>query len=115
MSFESPRSRGSGCGIALSYALSAVTGCVGVAVWLSARSLILAILKHTRISVWSWGAVDKFGFLLLGLGWLISVFLSQNYYERGFEKDLLWPRFLRVSLIEVLVLGLIVGGTLLLA
>jgi len=109
MSFEPSQSWGSGWGVVLSYLLAAVTGIVGVVLWLLGRSLVLKLLQSSAISHWAWGAIDKFSFLLLAIAWLVLVLVSRNYYERGSQKGKLWPRFLRVFGGEAVVLLVVVA------
>ncbi len=94
----------------LPYLLMAVSGLLAVVILLLMRSLILAILFATHVNVWAWGAIDKFSFILLAVLWLVFVLFSHHYYERGLEQHLLWPRFWRISGIEVLIIALILVG-----
>jgi hypothetical protein len=110
MSYEPIRSNGQGWGVVLSYLLAAVTGAVGLGLWLLGRSLILELLQATGISVWAWGAIDKFGFLFLAIAWLVLVLFSQHYFESGFGVGRLWRRFFRVLGAEALTLAIVLGS-----
>lgn len=84
--------------------------------WVGASALALWLTLHLRINLidlnnfFGWGpwvliGVDKFGFLLLGLGWLVSVFVIEMYLRNSTTIALLWRRSLY--------LFLILGGSLL--
>jgi hypothetical protein len=110
MGFEPTRPHKPRFSFMISYALMVITGVLGIVTLLSMRSLILAVLRVTHVSIWAWGAIDKFSLILLAILWLIFVLFSQHYYERGLEKGALWPRFGRVIGLEVIISVLIFVG-----
>ncbi|MBX3001321.1 MAG: hypothetical protein KF893_22560 [Caldilineaceae bacterium] len=77
------------------------------------RDAILGLLPI--IGPWVMGAVDKFGFLFLGLLALIWVLYLEHYLRTGVEEHKLWSRALRVAIIQLVVLGIAEGLKLLTA
>lgn len=72
------------------------------AVWLmlQLRINLLDIAMAANVNPWALGAIDKFGLLLLGLGWIVGVFIVENYLRLGVERGVLWRRIGRVTAIE---------------
>ena len=58
-------------------------------------------------------AADRFGTVLLGLAWLIFVVASESYFRRILDGRLTAKQAAIVFAIEVLLLGIAVGGHLL--
>jgi hypothetical protein len=71
------------------------------------RDALLGLLPI--IGPWIMGAVDKFGLLFLGLLALIWVLYMEHYLRTGVEEDKFWPRVLRVTVIQFVVLGIAEG------
>jgi hypothetical protein len=71
------------------------------------RDALLGLLPI--IGPWVMGAVDKFGLLFLGLLALIWVLYIEHYLRTGVEENKFWQRALRVTVIQVLVLGIAEG------
>lgn len=46
--------------------------------------------------------LDKVYLVVLGVVWLVVWFLIEGYYIEGERKKILWPRFLRVTGIELI-------------
>lgn len=72
------------------------------AVWLmlQLRLNLLDIAMAANVNPWALGAIDKFGLLLLGLGWLVAVFIVENYLRMGVERGVLWRRIGRIAAVE---------------
>lgn len=85
--------------------------------WVGSSALALWLTLQLRINLidlnnfLGWGpwiliAVDKFGLLLLGLGWLIGVFVIELYLRAAQTLRRLGQRLLRVFLIVGIALAL---------
>jgi hypothetical protein len=83
----------------LSYLMVGVTSIVGIACWVMGREALLTIMRTSGLRPWTVSAVDRFGFILFGLLWLMLVYLSAHFYSKAVDEG----RLLRVFL-------LIVGG-----
>jgi hypothetical protein len=75
------------------------------------RNAMLRLLPV--VGPWNMGAVDKFGLLLIALIALVWIFFVEAYLRGGVEANTFWPRVLRVTLIQLLVLGVAYGFQLL--
>ncbi|MEZ4661094.1 MAG: hypothetical protein R2911_26385 [Caldilineaceae bacterium] len=84
------------------------------AAWIASSAVGLWLVLHLRINLidigmwleaspWIFGAVDKFGTILLGLGWLISVFLAEIYLRGGLNAGQLYQRIGRIAALEAAV------------
>ncbi len=91
----------------LPHLLSWVTGAVGLPILLLARTLVLQLLERFQVNVWAWGAIDKFSFLLFGIGWFVSIIVCEHRYEQAQAKGEIWRQFLRSLGIHVAVLAAI--------
>lgn len=80
-----------------------VWGLLYIVSWVGSSALTLWLTLQLRINLidlnnfLGWGAwvligVDKFGILLLGLGWLISVFVIEMHLRSGRTTAILWQR-----------------------
>jgi hypothetical protein len=65
------------------YLLWLVTAALGIADVLAARTLILEIAHASGLNPWAFGAVDKFGLIILGVGWIIWVYLWEARYRKA--------------------------------
>lgn len=79
--------------------------------WIASSAIGLWLVLHLRINLidigmwldaspWIFGAVDKFGTVLLGLGWLIAVFLAEMYLRNGLQSGKLYGRMGRLFGLE---------------
>ncbi|NLF03201.1 MAG: hypothetical protein GX601_19730 [Anaerolineales bacterium] len=93
----------------LAVALTAVTGLVGIPCWLLGREALKDVIRATGTNQWMVGFLDRAGFILFGLLWLILVYLSAHYYDQAVAKGKLWPTFLRVMGAEVAFIVLSLG------
>jgi hypothetical protein len=89
-----------------------VTMGLGVVDLLVGRRLILEVAIALGANPWAHGAIDKFGFLILGIVWLIMIYLVEYYYRRAAELGLrkLLRRFFLVAgaLISLAVVAVLV-------
>ncbi|MEZ4709144.1 MAG: hypothetical protein R3A44_18195 [Caldilineaceae bacterium] len=98
--------------------LAHTTACY--AAWIASSAVGLWLVLHLRINLidigmwleaspWIFGAVDKFGTILLGLGWLIAVFLAEMYLRGGLNAGQLYRRIGRVVVLEAVVAAASLG------
>jgi hypothetical protein len=73
----------------------------GLAFWLilQLRINLIDLNNFLGWGPWLLIAVDKFGLVLLGLAWLIGVFIIEMYLRASQTLRLLLQRLLRVSLV----------------
>ena len=85
------------------FAFSAVT------VWtmLQFRNALLGWLPV--VGPWVMTAMDKFGVLFLGLFAMGWIFFMEDYLRSGVAAGKLWPRMLRLALIQIIVLAVAYG------
>ncbi|AEE96400.1 hypothetical protein [Mahella australiensis] len=88
----------------LVYALIIITGALGLLDWFMLRDMILALLSSSSLDPWSWGAIDKICFIILGIMWLILIFVSAHCYEKGVVRKKLWRYFSFITGIELIIL-----------
>ena len=86
-------------------------GLSALGVWLifTLRSVLVGLAFALRLNPWQVRAVDNFGFVTLGLIWLIGVLLLEYRLRQAVAKNQLWKRAAYVGLAEVIVLGLCYG------
>ena len=65
-----------------------VTAALAVAAVLIARRLVLETAYALNVNPWAHGAIDKFAFLILGICWLISVYVIEHIYRKAAEVSL---------------------------
>jgi hypothetical protein len=68
------------------YLLWLVTAALGILDILLARTLVLEIAHASGLNPWAFGAVDKFGLIILGVGWIILVYLWEARYRKAAAK-----------------------------
>lgn len=85
------------------YVLWVAYGALSLWTTLEYRDVLLGLLPV--IGPWVMGAVDKFGILVFGLLALIWILYLENYLRTGIEEGKFWRRVLRVSIIQIGVLG----------
>lgn len=69
------------------YLLWLVTAALGILDVLVARTLILEIAHSSGLNPWAFAAVDKFGLILLGVGWIILVYLWEARYRKAARQS----------------------------
>jgi len=70
----------------LAYLLASITGVIGIFLWFTIRDTLMVTLTYFSFNFWSRPAIDNFSFLLLGIGWLVLVYFSNHYYQKGLEE-----------------------------
>lgn len=83
----------------------------GLAFWilLELRVNLLDIFVALELNPWAMGAVDKFGIVVLGLGWLIVAMVTEHLLRQSVLRNRLWPLLTRLIGLEVLILALSYG------
>lgn len=90
----------------LCYVLWIVSAALGVLDMFVSRGLVMRIFALTRTNRWVLGAIDRFGFLFLGLIGLAFVIFCEHYYREGVERNVLWRRFGLITAAELFLLVL---------
>ncbi|WP_054026286.1 hypothetical protein [Bacillus sp. FJAT-28004] len=88
----------------LSWLLTILPSLIGLALWLSLRTLVAQLLIISGISTWSWDAIQTFAFLSFGLLWLTSVFFIQfKLYNSGIQGQI-WNKFMLINAVLIFLL-----------
>lgn len=91
----------------LSLICSSVNAVIGVFMVFYLRDAIVVTAELSpRVSVWAIQLVEYTTAMVLGISWLIFVFVSQHYYEKDFIQSWIPKRFLVYTAIQVGILGL---------
>jgi len=69
-----------------------------------ARGLLMRIAGLTRWNMWVLGAIDRFGFFIIGIVGFCFALFFEYYYRRGAKKGLLWKRFGIVTIAQLALL-----------
>jgi len=88
----------------LSYISAGVTAVIGALNWFAIREFQRILVVYVGVSPWAWRAIDLFTFMILGILWLCGVYLSQDYYEKGYWKAELLKRLLTITGVQLFVL-----------
>jgi hypothetical protein len=85
------------------YILWLASAALGVADLLAARAVLRAVAFQLGADRWSLPAIEKFGFLGLGLAWLVLVYLCEALYQKDAAVGMnrLLRRFIRVTAVQV--------------
>ncbi|OAS87814.1 MULTISPECIES: hypothetical protein [Metabacillus] len=86
----------------LAYLFSAVTAFIGILLWFTIRETLMVTLTYVSFNFWSLPAIDNFSFLILGIGWLILVYFSYYYYQKGFKEGKALSKILRITGVQTL-------------
>jgi len=85
----------------LAFLLSSITGIIGIILWFTIRETLMVLITVSSINVWSHSAIDNFSFLLLGIGWLVLVYFSHYFYQKGYRKGRMLANFALLTSIQV--------------
>jgi hypothetical protein len=90
------------------YVVSLLLWLVGVGLtildFLYGRLLLMGLFGLTNLNYWMLSFLDRALVLILGLVGLTLVLYLEHYYRTGVERNRLWPRFARVSSIQVAII-----------
>ena len=91
------------------YALWLVS--VALALWLVLQMRLLFLvelpMRSTTINHWAFSAIDKFGFLILGILLLIYLVISEEYFRRLIRRNFPFRAVVSVFVVEGVLLGLV--------
>ena len=90
----------------VAYVLTVITGLLGLLDLLMLREMILLLLLASSINPLSWAAIDKFSFVLFAMTWLVVVYVSIHYYQKGFVNKRIWSYFLFITGVQMIILFL---------
>lgn len=90
----------------LGYLLWILNGALGLLGIVITRAVINKVSITFRLNPWVFRAVDRWGFFLLGLVWLIFIVACEGYYREGVNQGKLWPRVARVTGVEGFLVGI---------
>lgn len=89
---------------ALAYLLWAISVTAAVVILLVTRSSVMIALGVTQWDRYLEHALNQFGFLFLAIFGLAVIVFTEHFYRTGVEKNRLFARFLRISLLELIFL-----------
>jgi hypothetical protein len=72
--------------------------------FLYGRLLIMGLFGLTPLNQWMLSFIDRAGVLILGLIGLSMVLFLEHFYRTGVERNRLWSRFFRVSMLQVAII-----------
>lgn len=91
------------------YALWLALSALGVWLIFAVRAVLVDLAFVARANPWQVRAVDNFGFVTLGLFWLVGILILEHYLRQGVVKKRLWGRAARALVAEVVILALCYG------
>ena len=71
---------------ALAAVLTVVTSALGLAEWLALRVFVQRFLILANISSSAWRWWNSIAMLVLGIAWLVLVYLSAHFYQTALAK-----------------------------
>lgn len=91
------------------YALWLISAALALWLMLQARLLFLVELplRSDSVNHWALSAIDKFGFFILGVIWLVFLVISEEYFRRLIHRKFPVRAVVGVFAIEGVLLGLI--------
>lgn len=81
----------------ISNLLAGVTALIGIFNLFTLREALMIIIMASPISVWSWRVIDIAIMIVIGIVWIIVVFLSQSNYDKGYRQKTLLKVFSLVT------------------
>ncbi|MCC9075781.1 hypothetical protein FKZ61_006625 [Litorilinea aerophila] len=88
----------------MAYLLWVVSFALTLATLIAGRTLVMGVAGLFSDDYWRLAFVDRAAILLLSVAGLILVLFLEHYYRRGVEQRRLWPRFARVTILQVAIL-----------
>ena len=101
--------------VVLTYSLWLVAAVMALGIMLGMRTLILMDLpvRLGMVDRWVLRGIDKIGMVILGILWLVFVIVPESYFRRFLKKELSVIEVAKFFGVEILVLGAVYGGLLL--
>lgn len=94
--------------------LTTLTAGIGLILWFIMRDTLMTYLLYFSIDTWKIPAVDNFSFVLLGIGWLIFVFIMHHILTKSLKRNGVFSTFLIICGYQILLLCICNGSRLLL-
>jgi hypothetical protein len=88
------------------YAIWLALSALGVWLIFQMRPVLFALGVRLHLSAWQVRALDNFSVVTMGLIWLVAILLLEHSLRQGVEKNQLWARAARASVIVAVALGL---------
>jgi hypothetical protein len=93
------------------YAYGLWLASAALSAWLMLEMRLLFLvdlpMRSRTINHWAFSAIDKFGFIILGIIWLIGLIVSEEYFRRLIGRKFPGRRVLMVFVVEGVLLGLV--------
>jgi hypothetical protein len=89
--------------------LTVVSSALGIGEWMLLRILVRRFLWLAQVSPWAWRWWESVSLIVLGLLWLVSVYLVAYYYQQAAMRGRLGHLFAYVTLGQVSVPLLLLG------
>ncbi len=91
------------------YAIWLALAALGIWLLFEWQTTLFRLAVWLRANPWVARAIERFGVVTLGLAWLVGILWLEDYLRSGVEKDVLWKRAARATLIAALLVGLCYG------
>ena len=75
------------------------------AIWM-VRTILVSDILFGRVDPWQLRAIDRWSLWVMGVAWVVTVFLVEGYLRKGVEKGRLLFYTGRLFLIPVIVIAL---------
>ncbi|MCJ8006469.1 hypothetical protein ACFFF5_02905 [Lederbergia wuyishanensis] len=77
--------------------LGIITSGIGLVLWFFLKDTLMIILLYYSIDKWKVPAADQFSFLILGILWMVFVFIVFHFYNKGKQNGQLLQLFLIIT------------------
>lgn len=77
-----------------------------VLVFLLQRNVVEDILIGRMVNPWRLRSIGQWSVYVLGIGWIVFVFLIEGYLRHGAARGLFWQRIVRVGAPLLALIGL---------
>jgi hypothetical protein len=88
------------------YAIWLALSALGVWLIFQLRPVLFALAIWLRLNPWQVRAIDQYGVVAMGLIWLVAILLLEHSLRQGVEKNQLWARAARASVMVAVALAL---------
>ncbi len=89
------------------YGMLAVFVVIMTLLMLQLRIVIVELGLALGLNNWAMTVLDQFGFILLGLLWLITLFIIEAYLRNGVPTNQLWRRAGKIAMWEFVLVILV--------
>lgn len=84
--------------------MSTVSSGVGLILWFVLKDTFMTILLFYSLDKWKVPAADQFSFLIIGILWLMFVFIAFHFYNKGKQNGRFLHTFLLITGCQSLIL-----------